>query len=294
MICKICNNNNTSLKQHCKDYSLTQEPFDIWVCNTCNFLYTYPAPSKDQIAPYYHFPEYISHSDVNKGWMFKLYHKVRNRTLEQKVKWIQSLFTGYKGNLLEIGAGTGAFASAMFKKGWEVTALEPDAGSREKALLNYDITLHPIDTLQHLPNHKFDVITLWHVLEHVHDLTEYLQIFKRLLKPNGRLIIAVPNNDSFDANYYKSFWAAYDVPRHLYHFTPHSMNLLSLKFGFKIVQYKPMWYDSFYVSLLSEKYKKSGILGTMRAFIIGCFSNLKALKNPKKASSIIYEIKIGE
>ncbi len=292
--CPVCKNDNIDLSLHCFDYSLTQEQFEILSCNKCGLLYTFPTPSKVAIAPYYNFPEYISHTDVNKGWMNKLYHKVKSRTLLQKTNWVQSLFTGHKGNILEVGAGTGSFAYSMKKKGWNVTALEPDEGSRNRALENFDITLLPIEELYNLPKNSFEVITLWHVLEHVHDLMDYMHVFKSLLKVNGRLIIAVPNHESFDANFYKKYWAAYDVPRHLYHFSPRSMDNLCLVHHMKVLQYKPMWFDSFYVSLLSEKYKNAGYFGIIRAFFVGCLSNLMALRNPKKASSLIYEIKISE
>jgi SAM-dependent methyltransferase len=201
------------------------------------------------------------------------------------------LFTGHKGQLLEVGAGTGAFAHSMLKKGWKVTALEPDAASRQKALENYDINLLPIEELFQLEPAKYEVITLWHVLEHVHDLNVYMKTFNSLLKPNGRLIIAVPNYTSYDAGFYKNFWAAYDVPRHLYHFSPLSMHYLAKKHKMSIVQKLPMWFDSFYVSLLSEKYKESGMIGMMRAFFVGCISNIIALRNADRGSSIIYEIK---
>jgi 2-polyprenyl-3-methyl-5-hydroxy-6-metoxy-1,4-benzoquinol methylase len=220
-----------------------------------------------------------------------MYHKVRNHTLTQKTNWVQSLFTGHKGHLLEVGAGTGAFANSMSKKGWKVTALEPDAASRQKALENYDINLLPIEELSHLEPAKYEVITLWHVLEHVHDLNAYMKTFHSLLKPNGRLIIAVPNHTSYDAGFYKNYWAAYDVPRHLYHFSPLSMHYLAKKHKMSIVQKLPMWFDSFYVSLLSEKYKQSGMIGMMRAFFVGCISNLTALSNVDRGSSMIYEIK---
>ena len=151
--------------------------------------------------------------------------------------------------------------------------------------------MEPIEALYQLHENTYDVITLWHVLEHVHDLNEYMACFYKLLKPNGRLIIAVPNYTSYDARYYKKYWAAYDVPRHLYHFSPRSMNFLTKKFSMELVQLKPMWFDSFYVSLLSERYKKSGLLGMIRAIIIAGISNLLALKNNSSASSIVYEIK---
>jgi len=289
--CPVCKNDGATFSLHCTDFSLTQENFDIIQCPKCSIRVTFPIPSIEKIAPYYHFTEYISHTDTNKGWMNKLYHKVRQRTLSQKSNWIQSLFTGHKGNLLEVGAGTGAFANAMQKKGWNVTALEPDATTRDRAFEIYGLTLSPIETIYTIPAQSFDVITLWHVLEHVHDLNGYFAAFTKLLKPNGRLIIAVPNYTSLDAKFYKSYWAAYDVPRHLYHFSPESMAYLSNNYEFNLVLTKPMWFDSFYVSLLSEKYKHSGILGSFRAFVIGLASNLNAWKNPRKASSIIYEIK---
>lgn len=289
--CPICNCVEVKSILQTKDYSLTNEQFDILECAKCSLKYTNPIPGIDQIGPYYSFTAYISHTDINVGWMNRLYHLIRNRTLLQKSNWVQSLFTGHKGHLLEVGAGTGAFAYTMKSKGWEITALEPNEASRNIAAEKYQLTILSSETLYQLPALKFDAITLWHVLEHVHELKEYLAVFHKILKQNGRLIIAVPNPNSFDASFYKHFWAAYDVPRHLYHFTPKSMQTLCAQFDLQIVSKKPMWFDSYYVSLLSEKYKNSGYWGVLRAFIIGCISNLKAIKDPEKASSIIYEIK---
>ena len=289
--CPICNKEDISTLLHTKDYSLTGEDFQIIQCANCTLEYTDPAPSKEAIAPYYNFPSYISHTDTKEGLVNKMYHKVRNHTLTQKTNWVQSLFTGHKGHLLEVGAGTGAFADSMSKKGWKVTAIEPDASSRQKALDNYNLNILPIEELFHLEPAKYEVITLWHVLEHVHDLNAYMKTFHSLLKPNGRLIIAVPNYTSYDAGYYKKYWAAYDVPRHLYHFSPLSMHYLAKKHKMSIMQKLPMWFDSFYVSLLSEKYKQSGMIGMIRAFFIGCISNLTALSNVDRGSSMIYEIK---
>ena len=289
--CPVCKNDTIVLLFQSSDYALTKEHFEILNCNSCDLLFTFPAPSKENITPYYNFPAYISHTDVKEGWMNRLYHKVKSYTLIQKTNWVQSLFTGHKGNILEVGAGTGAFANAMQHKGWKVTALEPDEGSRNRALENFKLSLLPMEALYTLPKESYEVITLWHVLEHVHDLHEYMAVFQQLLKPNGRLIIAVPNHTSYDAKFYKQFWAAYDVPRHLYHFSPKAMDKLCNLHQLKVLQSKPMWFDSFYVSLLSEQYKNSGFFGIVRAFFIGCISNLFAKKDPKNASSIIYEIK---
>lgn len=291
MKCPICNSNDTSTVIQSQDYSLTQSVFSIVHCNKCTARFTNPIPSQEEIGQYYNFVEYISHTDVKEGWMNSLYHKVRTRTLAQKTQWVQSLFTGYKGHLLDIGAGTGAFVHAMQKKGWNVKGLEPDENTRAKALENYQIHLAASDTLYTLPVNQYDVITMWHVLEHVHDLKPYLTQCLNSLKHNGRLIIAVPNYTSLDAKYYNKFWAAYDLPRHLYHFSPKSMSILLNEIGFEIVSLKPMWFDSFYVSLLSEKYKKNKIIGPIVAFIVGAMSNLLAMYDTSKTSSIIYEVK---
>ena len=291
MNCPVCNNSNTHIALESQDFSLTQASFSVVQCSKCSFRFTSPIPSQDEIGAFYKFTEYISHTDTKEGWMNRLYHFVRNRTLTQKTNWIQSLFTGHKGHILDIGAGTGAFAHAMHQKAWKVTGLEPDAVTREKAYENYKLELRSTDTIFDLPVNEFEVITMWHVLEHVHELKPYLNQCFKSLKKNGRLIIAVPNYTSFDAKYYKKYWAAYDLPRHLYHFSPKAMTTLLKEMGFEIVSIRPMWYDSFYVSLLSEKYKQSGKLGLLIAGVIGMLSNIFAMKDASKGSSIIYEFK---
>lgn len=291
MNCPVCNRPNPQIAIESLDFSLTQKSFSIFHCSNCSVRFTSPQPSQDEIGEYYKFIEYISHSDVKEGWMNRLYHLIRSKTLAQKSNWIQSLFTGHKGHLLDIGAGTGAFANAMQQKAWRVTGLEPDAATRDKAFDNYKLNLQSTDTIFDLPENEYEVITMWHVLEHVHDLKPYLNQCFKSLKQNGRLIIAVPNYTSIDAKYYKKYWAAYDLPRHLYHFSPKSIDSLLNEIGFEIVSLKPMWYDSFYVSLLSEQYKKSGKFGMIMAGFVGLISNLFALKDASKASSIIYEFK---
>ena len=291
MICPVCNHSNSEIAIESQDFSLTQASFSILHCTHCTVRFTSPLPSQDEIVKYYKFDEYISHTDVKEGWMNRLYHLIRTKTLAQKTNWIQSLFTGHKGHLLDIGAGTGAFVHAMQQKSWKVTGLEPDAATRDRALVNYKIHLQSTNSIFELPKNEYEVITMWHVLEHVHSLKPYLNQCYKSLKHNGRLIIAVPNYTSYDAKYYKKYWAAYDLPRHLYHFSPKAMTTLLNEMGFDIVSMRPMWYDSFYVSLLSEKYKQSGKLGMLVAGMIGMLSNLFAINDASKGSSIIYEFK---
>jgi 2-polyprenyl-3-methyl-5-hydroxy-6-metoxy-1,4-benzoquinol methylase len=196
----------------------------------------------------------------------------------------------YLSQLLDIGAGTGTFAAVMQKAGWKVTGLEPDAIARENALKNHKLQLQTLNELFSFSDQRFDVITLWHVLEHVHELHNYIETLHRILKDEGVLIIAVPNYTSFDAAVYKEYWAAYDVPRHLYHFSPAGMKQLMHQHNFHVRQFKPMWFDSFYVVMLSEQYK-TGRNNLIRAMWNGWVSNMNALGDKKKCSSVIYIIR---
>ncbi|MBC7721604.1 MAG: class I SAM-dependent methyltransferase, partial [Pedobacter sp.] len=217
----------------------------------------------------------------------RLYHLVRNYTLKGKLKMVQELTGLPKGTLLDVGAGTGYFSQIMKDNEWEVTSLEPDMTARKVAMDKYDLLLQDTSNLYYLEANQFDAIAMWHVLEHVHDLQGYLDKFHEILKPNGRLIIAVPNYTSYDAEHYAEHWAAYDVPRHLYHFSPQSMDVLAKLKGFTVKAYKPMWFDSFYVSMLSEQCK-NGKGNLLAAVWSGLISNLKTLSNNKRCSSLIY------
>ncbi|RYZ27806.1 MAG: class I SAM-dependent methyltransferase, partial [Sphingobacteriales bacterium] len=258
-----------------EDYSVSHELFEIWECGVCRLRFTQDVPDQQAIASYYQSPGYISHSNTKTGIVNKLYHLVRNVTLKQKRNLITSRTGLQRGNLLDIGAGAGTFAAFMKQSGWSVTGVEPDATTRGKAFENYGINLLASDELFQLVPQTYNAITMWHVLEHVHDLHGYLEQIKKLLKPGGVLFIAVPNYTSDDATRYGERWAAWDVPIHLYHFSPASMKRLLTKHGLKLKSVKPMWFDSFYVSLLSEKYK-TGHENLVGGFVSGFMSNMKA------------------
>lgn len=178
----------------------------------------------------------------------------------------------------------------MQQAGWAVTGLEPDDTARKVAADKYQLQLQSPENLFKQNNKSFDVITMWHVLEHVHDLHQYIETFYKILQPNGILVIAVPNYTSYDAELYHQYWAAYDVPRHLYHFSPKSIELLMAAKGLTVNAFKPMWFDSFYVSMLSEQYK-NGKGNLLKAVWNGFISNLKTIGNSKNCSSVIYVIK---
>ncbi|MBP6588537.1 MAG: class I SAM-dependent methyltransferase [Chitinophagaceae bacterium] len=285
--CPVCSAGTIKEALLVKDHSVSGEEFSIWECSACQFRFTQDVPDAASIGPYYQSEEYISHSNTSKGLINRLYQAVRKRTLKRKRKLVQQQTGMGKGQLLDIGSGTGAFVDEMEKSGWRVTGLEPDNGARQVAKDSFAVTLEDISGFFQLPAEQFDAITMWHVLEHVHTLHEYMDQLKKLLKPGGRILIAVPNYTSGDAGHYQSYWAAYDVPRHLYHFSPGSMEKLASIHGLKLLSCKPMWFDSFYISMLSSKYKhgKTSLPGS---FYQGLTSNLKAAGHLRKCSSLIY------
>ena len=283
-------NNKKSVYLALKDYSVSGEKFELLVNSELEMLETFPKPSLDKLPSYYESEEYISHTDSRKGVTDKLYQFVKSHALKNKLKLINSFKTSNK-NLLDIGCGTGDFLITCLTNGWNVVGVEPNKNARE--LTNSKLDKNNLATIfkdvNELTSQKFDVITMWHVLEHVPNLNEYILKLKQLLKPNGVLVVAVPNFKSFDAIYYKQFWAAFDVPRHLWHFSRKSISLLFKNYNLIVEKVLPMYFDSFYVSLLSEKYK-TGKSNLVKAFIVGLRSNLKAIST-KEYSSLIYIIK---
>jgi 2-polyprenyl-3-methyl-5-hydroxy-6-metoxy-1,4-benzoquinol methylase len=284
--CPVCDSADIHPVLVARDYTVSKEIFEIAECRHCTARFTQNIPDADSIGRYYQSENYISHSNTSKGLVNRLYHRVRKITLNQKRSLVESVTGSKNGNLLDVGAGTGLFVDTMRAAGWKVTGLEPDEAARNRAR-EMKILLNDNKDLFHLPAASFDAITLWHVLEHVHDLHGYLQQLKKLLQDNGKLIIAVPNYTSADASAYKEFWAAYDVPRHLYHFSPKAMKLLLNKHGFKLQSTHPQWFDSFYVSLLSEQYRK-GKSNFVGGVWNGLRSNVNTLTETNKCSSLIY------
>jgi len=286
--CPICASESIGKLYTAKDHTVSGQLFEVWRCAKCSGGFTQNVPDAATIGPYYAAESYVSHTDSKKGFINFVYHKVRSYALLTKKKLVTKLANKSTGTLLDIGAGTGAFVHTMQAGGWQVTGLEPDATAAQQALLKYNIQLQAADTIYTLGNQGFDVISMWHVLEHVHDLHGYFKRFGELLKPSGVLVIAVPNYTSTDASIYGHHWAALDTPRHLYHFSPASMELLANAHGFTLVAKKAMWFDAFYVSMLTEQHKGGSIL---KAILVGLWSNITALIDVNKCSSVIYAFK---
>lgn len=261
-----------------KDHFLSQEEFELYRHPELDMLITIPQPDESSLPGYYESDSYISHKDDDSGFTARLYRVVRNYALRKKVRLISKLL-GRTGSIADLGAGTGAFLEAARNKGWKVDGVEPNPVANKSASDRGIVLGTSIDDLE---GRQFDVVTLWHVLEHLPDLQGSIEKISEMVKPGGVLIIAVPNFKSYDAKHYKQYWAAFDTPRHLWHFSRSAIPKL-FENEMKLIKIKPMWFDSFYVSLLSEKYK-SGKSSLFKAFLIGLRSNLQGISSGEYSS----------
>ena len=282
--CPICNSNSIKLYLRSKDFSVSKEEFCIVKCSDCEFHFTNPRPEDNDLWKYYVSDHYISHNNANNSIFEKTYQIVRKFAVIRKYSLITRMIK--RGSILDIGCGTGDFLSKCKRNKWDTMGIEPNDIARNKAIENHDLTVEKSTNLESF-SRKFDIITMWHVLEHVTELNTTVAEFKRLLSNNGKVIIAVPNLKSFDCSYYKKYWAGYDLPIHLYHFTKNSITKLFKKHGFSLLKTKGMKFDSFYVSMLSEEHK-TGKKNFFKSFIIGMLSNLYGIFTKRGFSSTIY------
>jgi 2-polyprenyl-3-methyl-5-hydroxy-6-metoxy-1,4-benzoquinol methylase len=282
--CPVCSGNQFSPYLQCVDHTVSQESFTIMRCSGCGFLLTSPRPENSDLGKYYKSEQYISHSNTSKGWVNRMYKLARRFTLAQKFRLVNPY--AQQSGLLDIGCGTGAFLNYCAEKGLRVEGVEPDDDARRFAQSEYGFALKTEEELDTWAAGQFSAITMWHVLEHVPNLQERIAQLKRLLDAQGRVFVAVPNHRSADAQYYKEFWAAYDVPRHLWHFSPSTIRSLFNKQGFVLERTLPMKLDAYYVSLLSERYRNGSALNALWQ---GFRSNWKA--GDDQWSSQIYVFK---
>lgn len=285
--CPVCTQNNCKEVFVCKDHLIRGEKFSIYQCPHCGFGFTQDFPSETDIAPYYDAPEYISHTDTHRGIINSLYHWARKIALKSKTKIVSEYASDKAETLLDIGSGTGYFLNAMRLKKWIVTGIEKSEVTRQYAHQKFGLNIQNSDYLFDMPDKKKDVVTLWHVLEHIEKLNDTMANLHRILKDDGVLIVALPNKQSVDAQAYKQNWAAYDVPRHLWHFSPDDFRFFAEKHNFGIEKIKPMYFDPFYIAMLSEKNKGSfaaSLVGLIKGF---CFFVQSLFKTPK-CSSLIY------
>ncbi len=287
LICPVCDGSSFSTFLICSDFFVSGEEFKIKKCDNCGFKITENIEDEENIGRYYQSESYISHSNTSKGLINRVYHQVRKYMLVEKRKLVEKSTSLKSGKILDIGTGTGYFLNVMKENGWQATGTEKSKEAREFAKKEFDLDVLSTENIYLLKEKSFDVITLWHVLEHIHRINENMDLFHKLLMEKGKLIIAVPNHSSYDAKHYKQYWAAWDVPRHIWHFAPEQMEKLGEKHKFKLTSIRTMPFDSFYVSLLSERYKKSK-LAPFKGVFHGKISWLKSVIKPGNCSSVIY------
>lgn len=282
--CPWCNSEKTQIYLRVKDEFLSHEDFQIHECLDCGLLFTAPRPSKDKIGEYYKSEEYYSHQENKKGFIPKLYERVKSINLKHKYKI--AIDGKSVGKMLDIGCGVGDFLHTAEQHGWQCTGVEPSEDAKAIAQKRIKAEILSSDALEKIPNETFDVITMWHVLEHVDNIKWQVAQLYRLIKPNGKVVIALPNYQSYDAQFYKELWAAYDVPRHLNHFNKKTLAKIFDSCGLKLIKTEKLIWDAYYISYMSEQYKHHSLpllRGTFRGFV----SNCKARKSGEW-SSLVY------
>ncbi|MAW21391.1 MAG: methyltransferase [Flavobacteriales bacterium] len=283
--CPICKKKNLKKKLNCIDHSASNEEFTIVSCGTCDFVFTNPRPKDENLTHYYNSNNYISHANLSSGLFNWTYQRIRAFAIKLKISLLKSV--SKKGHHLDIGCGTGEFLNACRNVGFNTQGIEPSDIARSQAINNYNLSVSKSTNLKQFNESQFDSISMWHVLEHIPNLNQMLADINRVLSKKGKLIIAVPNLKSWDARHYKEYWAAWDVPIHLWHFSKETLVKLLNKHGFKKVKQKAMIFDAFYVSALSEEYK-NGSKNLIKSFAIGIISNLSGIFTKNGHSSTIY------
>lgn len=282
--CPWCGSNKAQINLWLKDEFLTKKDFHICECLNCGLLYTMPRPSKEKIGAYYKSDEYYSHQENKKGFVPRLYEAIKKINLKHKFRLASRDLP--VGKLLDIGCGVGDFLHVAENKGWQCTGVEPSEEAREIARQRIKGDLLYSEDLEQLPDQSFDLITMWHVLEHVDDLKWQVAQLQRLIKPNGRIVIAVPNYRSYDGRFYNAYWAAYDVPRHLNHFNKTVITKIFKTSGLSLVSMDKLVWDAYYISFMSEQYKHH-FMPLVRGVFRGLVSNAKARRSGEW-SSLVY------
>jgi SAM-dependent methyltransferase len=288
--CPLCKNQDIDFFTRCKDYLVSREEFDLFRCHSCGFIFTQDYPGEEEIGRYYESSEYISHSDSHKSLLDKVYQLVRKFMLNRKKRMVRKVCNIKSGSILDIGSGTGHFLNTMKLAGWTTSGIEISKMAREygTTLFGFEM-ITPAET-KALADKAFDCITMWHVMEHFQDPAGYFADVKRLLKPGGTAIVALPNNSSADARHYGSDWAAYDVPRHLWHFNCSTFSLFAGQNGFTVTDAYRLPFDVFYISILSERIKQTK-LAPVRGIFKGTLFSLSSIFDKEKSSSLVYILK---
>ncbi len=287
--CPVCNSGDISHYLRCSDHFLSRDEFDLYKCSSCGFIFTQDHPDEKNSGKYYESDEYASHND-NKGISGILYNASRKIMFRKKLRLIRKVAGLNNGRLLDIGSGSGHFLAGMNNAGWDTSGIEINEKARKQSASKFGLEVLEPHLISTLKQESFDCITLWHVLEHFHDPFTYTNEIKRLLKPGGVCIVALPNCSSYDALHYGAYWAAYDVPRHLWHFNSDTFMKFSAKAGLKLTEIHSLPLDVFYISMLSEKYKGTRLY-FLRGILRSLWFSLRSLFYKNRSSSLVYIVR---
>jgi 2-polyprenyl-3-methyl-5-hydroxy-6-metoxy-1,4-benzoquinol methylase len=272
IICPLCNSDKYERHLRAPDrfHLAAGNLFEIVRCVTCGFIYLNPRPRIECLPEFYQDKNYqpFLSAQSGKSWWDRIYNLARSYAVCGKRVKIEKLKR--KGQLLDIGCGTGEFLNEMQKHGWQATGIEKDPRAAEVARQRYGLDVLTTDlTSSHFAQNSFDVITFWHVLEHLPDPLHTLQRAKKMLKEDGLMLVAAPNISSYDARFYRSRWAALDAPRHLHHFVPATLARLCQAAGLEMFTARQMVLDAFYNCLMSERIIAS--IDTYKEFFLPLF-----------------------
>jgi 2-polyprenyl-3-methyl-5-hydroxy-6-metoxy-1,4-benzoquinol methylase len=287
--CLVCGSSGFAERFSAKDCLVSGQLFLISECRSCGFVFTSDPPDEKDIGRYYISEDYISHTDKKRNLTEVAYHLARSIMLRKKYRLISRVSISKTGTLLDVGSGTGYFAAYMKKRGWNVTGIELSEQARSVSVSKSGINALEPSEINGIPAASADCVTFWHVLEHLYDPAEWLYEVRRILKDDGKCIIAIPNIESADARWFGKNWAALDVPRHLWHFSPATITRFAVENGFVCTMIKPMPLDIFYISILSYRNQKS-YMPLLRGIITGLLLSAGNLFNKERASSLIYVI----
>lgn len=286
--CPVCGSLDIEFSHYLTvpDWLVSKENFELQQCAECSFVFTSNAPSQETAGPYYESEEYVEHTDTKKGLIYGVYHQARKLMLKFKLSTIKNFNRGNK--ILDIGSGSGYFINFMKQNGYDVSGVEISEKAVALCKEKFNINVNsPLDFLAKKLPTDFDIISMWHVFEHVYNFEEYFEIIYNSLKADGKVFVALPNPDCFEAKYYKEYWNGFDTPRHLWHFSPRTFRKFAENRGFKLIAMRRLPLDPFFNAMVSNSYQ-SGFKFLPYTFLIGLISFINGLLNQNKASSLIY------